>query len=332
MILHPARPRLLGLFAVLMLGCHPAGAAEHMVTVDGGRAPMSGTLLSVDSPVNGIAVLFLPGSGPTDRDGNSRNTGITTNTTRQLAAALAAAGITSLRYDKRGIGESASAMVAEDMLTFDTSVQDALLWHTFLSRQPGVRCVALVGHSEGALIALLAAQRAPACGLASLAGPGRNMADLLKEQLAAQPLPPALRQQARLAIDELLAGRRVPAPPPQLLALLRPSVQPYLISVLPIDPAAELRKLNLPVLIVQGDTDLQVSTADAQRLKAARPDAELLLLRGVNHVLKQAPSERNANLATYANGDLPVDAGVTEALVRFVKGLHPGGIAPATKP
>lgn len=324
--------RLPGLFAVLMLGCYPASAGERQVAVDGGRAPMSGTLLAVDDPASGVAVLFLPGSGPTDRDGNSRNAGLTTNTTRQLAAALAAAGIPSLRFDKRGIGESAAAMVAEDQLTFDTSVKDALLWHAFLSRQPGVRCVAMVGHSEGALIALLAAQRAPVCGLVSLAGPGRNMADLLKEQLAAQPLPNALREQAALAIDELVAGRRVPSPPPQLLALLRPSVQPYLISVLPIDPAAELRNLKIPVLIVQGDTDLQVATADAQRLKAARPDAELLLLRGVNHVLKQAPTDRSANLATYTNGDLPVDGRVTEAMVRFVKSLQPGGVAPATKP
>ena len=296
-----------------------AVAADREVTIDGGKAPLHGALLVPDKLSSPAAVLMIPGSGPTDRDSNSAIPGMRPNTLKLLADGLAQQGIASLRIDKRGVGQSAAATTAEADLRFDTYVGDAVAWANFLGGQPGVRCVVLLGHSEGALIAAMAAQQIRTCGVVSISCAGQRASDLLKAQLSAAPLPEDLRVQALADIDSLAAGHVVAGPPIQLMSLFRPSVQPYLISWLSLDPAAELAAVKAPVLIVQGANDLQVGVADAQRLAKARADARLLVLDGVNHVLKPAPLDRAANIATYADPNLPLDPRVVPAVAAFVQ-------------
>lgn len=293
-------------------------AAETEVTIDGGKAPLHGTLLTAEKPSVKAAALIIPGSGPTDRNGNSP-LGVNAGTLKQLADALAAQGISSLRFDKRGIAASAPAMVSESELTFGIGVDDVVQWTRFLQARPGVSCVVLVGHSEGALIATLAAKRVNVCGIVSLAGPGRSGADVLRAQLTAAPMPNDLRQKALGSIDQLLRGETVTDVPTSLQSLFRPSAQPYMRSWLPIEPARELEQVRVPVLIIQGKNDIQIGAEDASLLAKARPDATLLLLDGVNHVLKASPAERNANIATYADASLPLDPRVSEAVVSFIR-------------
>lgn len=285
-------------------------AVDREVTIDGGKAPLHGSLMAPATMRRGPAVLLISGSGPTDRNGNSSIGQIRPATMRLLAQGLAERGIPSLRYDKRGIGDSAPAMGAEPDLRFTTYVDDAVAWARFLAAQPGVSCVVLAGHSEGALIATMAAERVPVCGLVLMAGAGRPARMVIAGQLARVPEP--TRSEALQALDQIAAGKTVANPP--LPALLRPSVQPYLISWLPIDPAAELARTKMPALIIQGVTDLQISTADAQALAKSRPSATLLLLDGVNHVLKRAPADRAANFATYADPNLPLDPRIVPAI------------------
>ena len=220
--------------------------------------------------------------------------------------------------DKRGIGASAAAMTGEADLRFQTYSDDAKAWAAELRRQTGASCVFLLGHSEGALVAEVAAETSPGiCGLILVSGAGRKAGDVLREQLAT--LPDALKAQAYAALTELEAGRLVPDPPQELLALFRASVQPYLMSWLALDPAAILASLKPPTLIVQGDRDIQVSLADARALAAARPDAELVVLAGVNHVLKAAPADQAGNVATYADPSLPLGPGVMEAIIGWIR-------------
>lgn len=281
-----------------------------------------GTLASATTP-SPPAVLMLAGSGPTDRNGNAM--GIHPDTLKLLAQGLAPQGITSLRIDKRGIGESAPAMSSEADLRFQTYVDDAKSWARALKAEAGANCVWLLGHSEGALIAELAAQNnADICGLILISGVGRKAGAVIREQLDAMPgMAPELKSSAFAALSELEAGRAVAAPPPQLMALFRPSVQPYLMSWLPLDPAAILTQTHMPVLIVQGDSDIQVSVADAKLLAAARPDAKLLMLPGMNHVLKIAPADRAGNIATYADPALPLAPGLVDALAEFIRAAPP---------
>src|SRR5262249_675265 len=148
----------------------------------------------------------------------------------------------------------------------------------------------LAGHSEGSLIAMLVAKKVKVDGFASLAGAGRPMGVVLREQLARNVKDPELLATANDILAKLEHGETVADVPDALAGIFRPSVQPYMISWLKFDPAKEIVGLSGPIAIIQGTTDIQVSVVDAQSLAAARPDATLTLIDGMNHVLKEATS------------------------------------------
>ncbi|OGN45454.1 MAG: alpha/beta hydrolase, partial [Caulobacterales bacterium RIFCSPHIGHO2_01_FULL_67_30] len=290
-----------------------AGPVSTEIALPAQPAPLHGTLLAPDT-ATAVAVI-LPGSGPTDRDGNSPM-GVSASTYRLLAEGLAAQGIATVRIDKRGVAASAAAGPAEADLRFAAYVADARAWAAEAASRAGKPCAWLIGHSEGALIALKAVEggdgpeSSKVCGLILLSGAGRPAGAVIREQLAALPEP--MKAQAFSALTELEAGRTVADTPPALAALFRPSVQPYLISWLPLDPAVLIAAYGGPVFIGQGTTDIQVGVADAQALAAADPQATLKLWDGVNHVLKTAPADRAANIAAYSTPDLPLAPGVVE--------------------
>ena len=280
-------------------------------------AALHGTLLTPESQTRAAAVI-LPGSGPTDRDGNSPQFGIRAAPYRLLAEGLAERGVATIRIDKRGIGESGAAGPAEADLRFNAYADDARAWAAEAAAKTGRPCAWLIGHSEGALVALAAAANDSdkVCGLVLLSGAGRPAGEVLREPLAALPEP--LKTRAYEVVTELEAGRTVTDPPAELAALFRPSVQPYLISWLALDPAKLAAAYDGPIFVGQGTTDIQVSVADAEAIKVAQPRATLVVWDGVNHVLKTAPAGRAANIATYMDPALPLAPGVAEAVADFV--------------
>jgi hypothetical protein len=123
-------------------------------------------------------------------------------------------------------------------------------------------------------------------------------------------------------LDSLKAGHtdaNVPAP---LQPIFRPSVQPYLISLFRQDPAKAFAQLKIPALIVQGSNDMQVGVGDAQALKAAKPDAELAVIDGMNHVMRIVPADVKRQLASYKDPQLPLAAELGSKLIAFIDGLR----------
>lgn len=269
------------MFSLILASALLAGPISTEVVLTRAPAALHATLLTPEGPTR-AAALIIAGSGPTDRDGNSP-LGVSSSSYRLLAEGLAEQGIASLRADKRGIGASAYPGMAEADLLFTDYSNDAAAWAAETARLTGQPCAWLIGHSEGALVALAAVANGDdaVCGLVLLAGAGRPIGAVLREQLANAPEP--LRSQAMAILAELEAGRPVTDVPPQLAALFRPSVQPYMISWLPLDPAAMVAVWDGPVMIGQGTTDIQVGLTDANALAAARPDARLTIWEGVNH-------------------------------------------------
>lgn len=294
---------------------HASAWSERELTNDN----LHGTLTVPDGENSVPAVLILAGSGPVDRDGNLP--GVRNDSLKMLAHGLADQGIASLRVDKRGIAASAVSGLRENDLRFDTYVTDAVGWAELLGKQSRVARVVLAGHSEGALIATIAAQRTPVSGLILMAGVGEPIANTIDRQLAAAKVPDELQQASRRIIEQLQQGKSVADVPAALMAIYRPSVQNYMMSWLTLDPVAELRKVRGPVLIIQGTTDFQVTVDDAKHLSEARPDAKLLIIDGMNHILKTAPSDRTANIATYKDPNLALSAPLVPAIATFVKGL-----------
>nr|WP_129735416.1 alpha/beta hydrolase [Parabacteroides goldsteinii] len=264
-------------------------------------------------------VLIIAGSGPTDMDGNSAVAGMKNNSLKYLAEELGRRGIGSLRFDKRGIASSSGAGKDEYSMRFEDGIKDVREWIDLLSRDRRLSGIYIAGHSEGALVGMLASQDNPKVkGYISLAGAGRPMSDLLEEQMAGQP--EVIRKMVVSINDSLKAGKLVPSVPLGLQALFRSSVQPYLISCYKYDPQKEIKKLTVPVLLLQGKTDIQVSVKDAELLKQALPSAEMHLIDGMNHVLKNcATTDRQAQMAVYNDPDLPVDENLLLFIEKFVK-------------
>ncbi|HTV73056.1 MAG TPA: alpha/beta fold hydrolase [Candidatus Acidoferrales bacterium] len=319
--------------AALLLGVlRPcaAWAASSDLTLSTATGQIAGTLEMPETPVGPAllgaqgpvpVVLIIAGSGPTDRNGNNPM-GVTGNTYRLLAEALAAHGIASVRYDKRGVGMSKAAMVSP--LTFSIYVDDAVGWVRMLRADPRFSHVVLAGHSEGSLIALLAAAKTPVDGVISLEGAGRPIGDVLTSQIEAQgPSAAPLLGPLQNAITDLRAGRDPQDLPPALMPLFPPYLYAFLHEVLNIDPATAAAQAKAPLAIVQGEADMQVGVEDAKRLAAARPDATLSILPHMTHMLKDAADDtRAANLATYTDSSLPLDAAMVQGVVTFVQSLN----------
>ena len=311
---------LLAAIAASPLAAQPAPVASELAIGPEGHQ-LHGTLLTAAAPARGAEpVLILAGSGPTDRDGNSP-IGIAASSYRLLAEGLAARGITSLRVDKRGIAASGAAMPSEAELRVQTYADDAHAWAAELRTRTHARCVWLLGHSEGTLHALLAAQdRRDLCGIILISTVGRRLGDILREQMRASPPFAPFLDEALRDLAALEAGHTVPGEgmSPALLPLFRPSVQPFIMSMLAADPPALARAYAGPILVVQGTTDIQTSVADAQALGAARPGIVVRLIEGMNHVLKAAPADRAANVATYGNPNLPLHPELVGIVADFV--------------
>jgi len=314
------RTALFAAAALLAAPLHAAPAGEP-IEAPGPQGPLSGTLLRASEGGEGPVALIIPGSGPTDRDGNGP-LGLTSSSYRLLAEALLERGIATVRIDKRGMFASKAAVADPNAVTIPDYVADTAAWVAATRKATGASCVWLIGHSEGGLVTLAAAQEVEGlCGLVLVAAPGRPLGDVIKAQLRANPGNFVIVPSADAAIDELAAGRRVdPATLPQSLqGLFAPGLQGFLISLFSYDPADLAAQTKLPLLIVQGGRDIQVPVADAERMAAANPAAKLVVLPDLTHVLKDvADASPAANLATYRDPALPLGKGVAAAIGDFI--------------
>jgi uncharacterized protein len=302
-----------------------AAPIQCELAAPGPRGDLKGTMLCPASSGTPI-VLIIPGSGPTDRDGNNPY-GVKGSIYKRLAEGLVAHGIGSVRIDKRGLFASKDAVADANTVSIGDYVADIAAWTTIIRKRADVSCVWLLGHSEGALIALAAASKmTDICGLVLIAGPGRPLGDVLRDQLRGNPANAPILDQAMAAIDKLEAGERVDVAGMDraLVPLFAPQVQGFLIDIMAYDPARLIAAVAQPVLIVQGKRDIQVDIGDAERLRHANPKAKVGLLDDTNHVLKTvATDDRAANLATYADPDLPLAPGVVDAIAGFINASPP---------
>lgn len=301
-------------FIFLFFICFGAFAQEgnydsQQVVID---PEVQGTLLSPKGSAQPPLAILIAGSGPTDRDGNQAQ--FKNNSLKYLAEGLAQRGIAVFRYDKRVIAQIKNGTAQEEKMTFEDEVKDALLVVDYFKKR--YKNITLVGHSEGALIGLLVAQKGGISKFVSLAGAGSSSATLIEEQIAKNA--PQLKEESQKIINQLRKGELVENLSSYLAPVFRKSVQPYLISWFKYEPTQEIIKLSTPILIVQGTNDLQVDSKQAQLLKEAQPKAQLLFIEGMNHVLKKVKTKEE-NQQSYLNPDLPVPTELVEGIASFIK-------------
>ena len=287
------------------------------ITLETATGKIFGTLCVPNTLKKKIpVVLIIAGSGPTDRNCNS-NLGLTCNSFKMLADSLLQYGIASVRYDKRGVGESSKAGGKEIDLRFEDYVRDAVGFINLLKKDKRFSTVTILGHSEGSLVGMLAAQQSKTNKYISVAGPGLALSAVLKKQISAQSKE--IQAMCYPIIDSLANGFLVKNVSPILYNSFRPSVQPYIISIFKYNPAIEISKLTIPVAIIQGSTDIQVSEEDGEMLHNANLKNQYCLIKGMSHILKDAPVDRAKNYATYNSPTIPILSSFVQYVVTFIK-------------
>ncbi len=311
------------LVCTALLAGNGVQAEERELNAMNGKQKLVGTLeMATTSAQPDLVALIIAGSGPTDRDGNSKAVAGKNDSLKKLAADLAQFGLSSLRFDKRVAGASLSGPVDETALRIETFAEDAAAWLPVLQQQ-GFKRVLVIGHSEGALLGTLIAHRRPVSGLVLIAGAGRPIDVILKEQLARNA--PQLSAEVSRILDELKAGKDASNVPPPLQALFRPSVQPYLRGWMQLDPAKLLAAVKVPVLNLSGSHDMQVQQADADAL-AAVTGVKSQRIRGMNHVLKRVSGmDLAAQQDAYTDPDLPLVPELVPAILAFARELPKSG-------
>lgn len=300
--------------SIIFTGTRAAAAVtERTMNIEG----LATTHVRPDGSARMPLAVIIAGSGATDRDGNSVQ-GLNTNTYKLLAHALAQLGIASVRYDKRGVAGSADLGRDEPQLTIDTYAKDAAAMATWAKALPGVASVVLVGHSEGGVLALMAARQAQARAVVLLATPGRPLGTILREQVSKPALPAELRNEALAIIAALERGEEVKTVGPALEPLFRTSVQPFLKSWLRVDPAQLLKGLDMAALAIGGGRDIQVGRSEFDALAGARANVKSQWYPAMGHTLKLVGEGLQAQQAAYADPAIPLADGLAERIATFI--------------
>lgn len=292
--------------------------AQEVKTTETTINPLiNGTLFSPEKESKqSNLVIIIAGSGPTDRNGNQR--GMETNSLKLLAEAIAKEGNSAFSFDKRIFAQLNAGTLDEKSLNFDDLVTDVKDIITYFKLQKKYNKIIIAGHSEGSLIGMIAAKD-NADAYISIAGSGRPADELIVDQIEKQA--PMLIAETKEGFATLKKGQTFELKNNMLASLFRESVQPYLISWIKYNPQEEIKKLNMPVLILNGTTDIQVQTSEAELLKKANPKANLVIIEGMNHVFKKATNDRTENLTTYNNPALPIVPELSLKINSFIKSL-----------
>ena len=274
---------------------------------------IDGTILLPDGVENPQLAIIIAGSGPTDRNGNQQM--MNTNSLKYLAEGLSENGIATFRYDKRIIKQMKDRTLTEESIRLDDFIEDAIAVIEYFKRSKSFSNIYIIGHSQGSLVGMIAAQ-GRADGFVSIAGAGQEIDDVIVDQLDKQA--PGLKDNARQAFDDMRANGFAVNYSPGLASIFRKSIQPFMLTWMRFDPKIEIAKLDMPVLIINGEKDLQVQVSEAEKLKAAKPDAQYEIIAGMNHILKKIDGDDIENSKSYNEPKRPVIQEVIDLIHAFI--------------
>jgi len=287
---------------------------ETILNIPAAKDSIYGTLMQPKGIENPPLVVFIAGSGATDRDGNQAT--LKNNSILFLARGLCEKGIATYRYDKSVLSMYKNGTFKEENFTFSNLIADAASVGLYFKNQYNFSKIYVAGHSQGSLVGMLVAPKF-ADGYISLAGAGQSIDLILKEQLHKQA--PMLDESVAATIDKLKKGEKDPNFNPMLVSLFRHSVQPFLIDWIQYNPQEEIKKLHMPTLIINGTKDIQVSESEANLLHKAKVGSQLVLIENMNHLFKEIKGDLLENQASYTNPDLPVMQELIDELVHFIE-------------
>ena len=262
-------------------------------------------------------IIFIQGSGPTDRDGNQsmmKNDGM-----KKMARELAGNGIASFRFDKRIFKMMELKMKIEDLSISDMAGDVIDILNYFKAKDEFENFI-VAGHSQGSLIGMLASKE-NADAFISLAGPGQPIDDIIVEQFS--KMAPELGESTRKKFDELEEKGTTENDDPMLASIFAPYVQPFIKSWMQFDPSEEIKGLAIPVLIINGTMDIQTEAKEAEMLHSANENSKLVLLENMNHIFRKVESkDRLVNTKSYNEPNRPLHPELIPVITDFIKELE----------
>jgi len=289
---------------------------ETEISIPTNSVIINGTLLTPLSSEKNPLVILIPGSGPTDRDGNSAMT--KNNSLKLLAEALANKNIATYRFDKSVLSYAKDEKNKIDAITFETFINEAKSIINYFKNTKSYTKIIIAGHSQGSLVGLIAAKN-NADAFISLEGAGRSLDEVLIEQIELQA--PILKDETQKILAELKKGNIVEEFNPMLISLFNKQIQPFLISWIKYNPQKEIAKLKIPILIINGSKDIQVKNIDAELLHKAAEKSELFIVKDMNHIFKEINGDLTENMQSYNNPKLPIMTIFSDKISTFVKDL-----------
>ncbi|REE82929.1 hypothetical protein BX611_0205 [Lutibacter oceani] len=290
--------------------------SELELSIPTNSTTINGTLLSINSEVKAPLLILIPGSGPTDRNGNS--TMSKNNSIKFLAEDLAKENIATFRFDKSVLSFTKEDTKKIDSLTFEVFINEAESVIDYFIKTDNYSNIVVAGHSQGSLVGMIAAKK-KANGFVSLEGAGRSIDEILIEQIGLQA--PFLKDETVKILNELKIGNTVEEFNPMLISLFNKQVQPFLISWIKYNPQAEIAKLKIPILIINGSKDIQTKNIDAELLHKSNENSQLEIIENMNHIFKEIKGDLTENMQSYNNPELPVMKELSNIITTFVKDL-----------
>ncbi|SDS79374.1 alpha/beta hydrolase family protein [Winogradskyella sediminis] len=274
---------------------------------------IDGTLLTPNALEQPNLAIIIAGSGPTNRNGNQNF--LKNNSLKKLAEGLTKNGIATFRYDKRIVKQILNNNVDKDMM-FDDFVEDASDVLNYFKALDKYNKIYIIGHSQGSLVGMLAAKD-KADGFISLAGAGNNIGDVIIDQVA--QTAPMFNDDTKRVVNSLKEGKTTTDYPPALASIFNVELQPFMMNWMTYSPSDIIKELKIPVLIINGTKDLQVSVSEAEVLKEANENAELLLIENMNHVLFEIEGGDLENSKSYNESFRTISPELITGITSFIE-------------
>jgi pimeloyl-ACP methyl ester carboxylesterase len=274
---------------------------------------IDGTLLIPEQNEANKLAIIIAGSGPTDRNGNQNF--LINNSLKKLAEELTNNGIATFRYDKRIVKQIRQRNL-DNNIKFDDFINDASDVITHFKTSNQFSEIFVIGHSQGSLVGMIASQD-KVNGFVSLAGTGQNIGDVIIEQI--NNTAPMLKEDTEQVVSILKAGKTTNDYPLALSSMFSKDIQPFMISWMAYNPTNIINSLNCPVLIVNGTKDLQVSVKEAELLKRANDNSNIVIIEKMNHVLIEIEGDDLENSKSYNESFRKISPTLIENITNFIK-------------
>lgn len=274
---------------------------------------VDGTLLTPIDIEKPILAILIAGSGPTDRNGNQNF--LKSNNLKKLAETLSSHGIATFRYDKRIVKQIKNGNIDKNIM-FDDFVTDAISVIDYFKISNAYSKIYVIGHSQGSLVGMLAAKDR-VDGFISLSGAGRSIDQVIIEQIGKTAA--MYTEDTKRVFDIMRNGKTTTDYPPALSSIFNIDIQSFMMNWMQYNPQDTIKELHMPILIVNGTKDLQVSVEEAKLLKEATKNAELKIIDKMNHVLFIIEGDDLENAKSYNESSRKISEEAVTAILDFIK-------------